>query len=186
MAIVGPPCATQNFTTYTTPWGLRVTINKAILPRFKAACEDAAKNNAWVPRRIDSYNCRQIRGSTSWSRHAYAVAFDFFDKPYPQPVDVWGSTNSPPGSFAVIFEKYGFTWGGRWTSRPDFPHIEWSDADVPPYETKEWDEMASEAEVRKIVKEEIEAAIAKLAVGKTQAKKGYDSDKVNLKAAIKP
>lgn len=49
---------------------------------------------------------------------------------------------------------------------------------------KEFDEMATEAEIRRIIKEEIEAAVAKIAVGKTQAKKGYDSDKVNLKAAI--
>lgn len=181
-AAVGLPCASVNFTSFQTPWGLTVTVNKAVLPRFKAACEEASEH-PWKPKRIDSYNCRQIRGSSSWSRHAYAAAWDFFDKPYPQPVDVWGPTNSPPASFAAIFEKYGFTWGGHWT-RQDWPHIEWSDPIVPELETKGWDEMASEAEIRKVIKEEIESAIAKLAVGKTQAKKGYDSEKVNLKAAI--
>lgn len=47
---------------------------------------------------------------------------------------------------------------------------------------KEWDEMATEAEVRKIVKEEIQAAIKKLAVGREQ--NNWNPENVNLKKAI--
>lgn len=188
---VGGPCDPDNLTQYATPWGLRVTVNKAILPRFRAACEEAA-GHPWKPKRIDSYNCRQIRGSTSWSRHAYACAFDMFDKPYPEPVDVWGNGNSPPPSFAEIFERYGFTWGGRWTGRPDYPHIEWSDSTVPDYEEKDWFDMATEADLKKIVKEavddatkDIKAELVRqrklLAVGEERA---YEPAKVNIKSAI--
>lgn len=137
---IGNPCLPVNFASYKTPWGLTVTVHKAVLPRFKKACRKARRHSAWrrsigrpgwKPRRIDSYNCRQIRGSSSWSRHAYACAWDFFDRPWPEAVDVWGNKNSPPPWFARIFKRYGFTWGGDWTSRKDYPHIEWSLGYVP-------------------------------------------------------
>lgn len=139
------PCTPSELTTYQTPWKKNkdeycvVTINKALLPKFKRACEKAHSKNKWrkrlgrstyYPRRVDSYNCRKIRGSSAWSRHASGAAFDFFNKPYPEPVDVWGNTNSPPEWFANCFKKEGFTWGGDWTGRPDFPHIEWSSSVV--------------------------------------------------------
>jgi len=120
------PCRPSERTTYTTPWGISVQVNKELLPRFREACERASRNSRWKPRRIDSYNCRAIRGSTRYSRHAYAAAWDFFDRPWGQPVDVWGSANAPPADFARCFEALGFTWGARWTSRKDYPHIEWS------------------------------------------------------------
>lgn len=124
------PCRPSERTTYTTPWGIKVQVNEEVLPRFRKACEKAAREASWKPRRIDSYNCRAIRGSTRYSRHAYAAAWDFFDRPYPQPVDVWGSDNAPTAEFARCFEAYGFTWGARWTSRKDYPHIEWSSNSV--------------------------------------------------------
>lgn len=46
----------------------------------------------------------------------------------------------------------------------------------------EWSDMASEAEIRKIVKEEVREAVKQLAVGKSQ--EGWNSDKVNLKAVL--
>lgn len=53
---------------------------------------------------------------------------------------------------------------------------------------KEWDEVVTKAELKEVVREVVAAELDKtrreLAVGKTAAKKGYDSDKVNIKAAI--
>lgn len=46
----------------------------------------------------------------------------------------------------------------------------------------EWFDMASETELRKIVKEEVREAVKQLAVGKAQ--EGWNSDKVNLKAVL--
>lgn len=187
---IGSPCVTASYTSYRTPWGLSVTINKALVPRFRAACE-MAYEHAWKPKRIDSYVCRKIRGSDSYSRHAYAAAFDFFDKPYPQPVDVWGPTNAPPQSFAGIFKSYGFIWGGDWGGRADHPHIEWSSSRVPALEKGDWFSMATKRELRQIVKEVVQNQVPKLvgaelskhqkrlAVGKVRA---YNSDKINLKS----
>lgn len=191
---IGSPCSTANYNPYRTPWGLTVTVNKAVAPRFRAACDEAA-NHPWKPKRIDSYVCRQIRGSSSWSRHAYAAAFDFFDRPYPEPVDVWGTGNSPPASFAAIFKKYGFSWGGDWSGRSDYPHIEWASSTVPPLaERKDWFDMASKSDLRKIVKEVVQNQVPKivekemekqrklLAVGKNRP---YKTENVNLRNILK-
>ena len=137
------PCNSAQHTRYTTPWGITVTVNKAVERRFREACNKAYNKSkwrrrtgrkGWAPKRIDSYVCRSIRGSSTYSRHAYAAAWDFFSSPpgVVPPGGVWARDSAPPAWFARVFEKYGFTWGGRWTTRPDFPHIEYSSNIVPP------------------------------------------------------
>ena len=128
---VGAPCKGV-FVSYKTPWGITVTVNKAVLGRFKLACMRAHKYANWKPKRIDSYNCRQIRGSSSWSRHAYACAWDFFatGPSVPPPGGVWKPTNTFRENFGKCFTDLGFTWGAQW-ARADWPHIEWSGSTVP-------------------------------------------------------
>lgn len=162
MADIGGHCETSRLTSFETPWGLTVTVNKAVLDRFEAACEKAEVKNkrraqkgrkTWRPKRIDSYNCRQIRGSSSWSRHAYGCAWDFFDKPYPQSVDVWGPTNAPPAWFRRCFTDLGFTAGASWISRKDYPHIEWSGSTAEPLpKPKRWLLKATKGEHTREVK----------------------------------
>lgn len=53
---------------------------------------------------------------------------------------------------------------------------------VKDWQIGEWTDMATEAELRKIVKEEVREAVKQLAVGKSQ--EGWNSDKVNLKAVL--
>lgn len=131
------PCAPTEHVLYETPWGITVTVNKAVRGAFGRACRLAYYRNrvrkllgkdTWRPKRIDSYNCRTIRGSSTYSRHAYAAAWDFFSSPpgVTPPGGVWEPTDSVPEWFARSFEFFGFTWGGRWATRPDTPHIEWS------------------------------------------------------------
>lgn len=129
---VGTHCDQSKHVTYKTPWGIYVRVNKAVLPRFKLACKRAYEAG-WNPKRIDSYACRSIRGSSSWSRHSYACAWDFFytGPGIPPPGGVWKPTNTFGYKFARCFTDLGFTWGSEW-SRPDWPHIEWSSAIVPP------------------------------------------------------
>lgn len=142
MKFIGPPCQSSNFVVIETPWRhngvpIRVTINQALVARFRLACRRAVKLE-WKPRRIDSFNCRQIRGSTSWSRHAFASAWDFFrtGPSVPPPGGVWQPNDTFGEKFALVFEDLGFTWGGRW-ARGDFPHIEWSGNAVPALTLKE-------------------------------------------------
>lgn len=124
----GAPCTTSNLRTYLTPWGLRVQVHFLVLPRFSAACALAKRASAWVPRRIDSYNCRQVRGSTAPSLHSYGLAVDFFatEPGVVPPGGVWEPENGVPPAFAAAFERYGFFWGANFTRR-DVPHIEWCD-----------------------------------------------------------
>lgn len=116
-----------------TPWKrsdtdapISVWVHKAVAARFLSACKLADERSPWKPKRIDSFNDRNIRGSMVRSQHAFALAWDFFDKPFGQQVDVWGERNAPDEAFCRAFEVFGFTCGRRWKVRKDFPHIEWS------------------------------------------------------------
>lgn len=177
-------CQPTDHVIYTTPWGVRTSVHKLLLSRFKAACEEAYATVAWTPQRCDGYVCRLIRGSsTTYSRHAYAAAWDFFDIPITEQPDVWGSTNAPSEAFCRVFEKYGFTCGRRWTGRPDYPHIEWSSNEVPPFtDRKEWDEMATKEEIREVVRDELTRVYRLLTTGDKD--KAPASDKVNLRAIL--
>lgn len=125
----------SNLIRWQTPWTrigsdgkpkpIAVYIRKEILPVFAAACTEAKATCAWTPLRIDSAVDRPVRGQTVKSQHAYGLAFDFFDKPFPQPVDIWGSKNAPGVKFRAVFKRHGFTAGADWKTRQDFPHIEW-------------------------------------------------------------
>jgi hypothetical protein len=67
------------------------------------------------------YNNRPIRGGSTPSYHAYGAAVDLN----------WGSNpmGAPlrtdiPSGVVQLWESHGFTWGGRWTSRPDPMHFQ--------------------------------------------------------------
>ena len=126
--IFGKPCTSQNLATVTTPWGIRCRVHKLVLPVFEDACAHAcAEVVEWKPQRIDSYACRDVRGSTAKSLHAYGLAWDFFATPpnVPPPGGVWTPDNGLPTAFARCFTERGFTWGATFT-RKDAPHIEWA------------------------------------------------------------
>lgn len=124
--VFGSACDTSHQTTYTTPWGLSVRVHKAILERLDAACRDASQSSGWEPRRIDSYACRDIRGSTQTSLHSWALAWDLFatDPGVPPPGGVWKPDATFGEDFARPFLVRGFTWG-RYFDRQDWPHLEW-------------------------------------------------------------
>jgi hypothetical protein len=122
--------------TVVTPWGPKATLHVRVADHFLETCSeaDAALSKAgspWRPRRVDSYNPRQIRGSDEWSMHAWALAVDIFSTPpnMPPPGGVWTPDDPPPIVFVQAFEQAGWTWGGRWR-RKDEPHFEW--ANYPP------------------------------------------------------
>lgn len=115
-------------TQVTTPWGISVTVNKVIREKFLDACNAAAAASSWRPHRIDSYADRPIRGGTEWSLHSYGLAWDFFasDPGVPPPGGVWAETSAPPPAFRNAFAAKGFRLGANYSSRKDYPHIEWA------------------------------------------------------------
>lgn len=122
----GSPCKVDNLVTVLTPWGIKTRAHRLVADRFLFACSLAVEGSLWAPRRIDSYACRTIRGSVATSLHAWGLAWDFFDRPLPQAVDVWGYGNAPDEDFRDAFATAGFYLGADFTSRKDVPHIEWA------------------------------------------------------------
>ena len=86
-----------------------------------------------------AFNCRLIRGTTSWSEHAYGLAVDI--NPFENP-EILGTTIDPPTAAAWAsrsrrspalirhgdavwraFISVGWKWGGDWTSPKDYQHF---------------------------------------------------------------
>jgi hypothetical protein len=86
-----------------------------------------------------AFNCRPVRGGTSYSQHAYGLAVDVnpFQNPYlnddlvlPELAGAYRdrSWQRPgmiaPGSAVVrAFARIGWGWGGSWTSLKDLQHF---------------------------------------------------------------
>ena len=86
-----------------------------------------------------AFNCRRVRGTSSWSMHAYGLAVDInpFQNPeviglrvYPSAAASWA--NRSRRSPAMIrrgdavwraFTSVGWKWGGDWTSPKDYQHF---------------------------------------------------------------
>lgn len=131
--------------TVLTPWGIKVQSHAKVASIFRAACYEADEVSSWKPLRIDSYVNRAIRGSTTPSKHARALAWDFFATPpgVVPPGGVWTPDNALPKDFAHPFTRRGFTWGAVWT-RQDIPHIEWNEAPPTAINPPEADDMTPE------------------------------------------
>lgn len=126
----GSPCRVRKVSV-RTPWGDQAVVHELIAPIFLEACVAASKDPyaGFVPRRVDSFACRTVRGSSSMSLHAYGLAWDFFvtDEGVPPPGGVWKPSVTVTPEFARHFIQRGFRWG-RWFTRQDWPHIEWPGA----------------------------------------------------------
>jgi hypothetical protein len=69
-----------------------------------------------------------VRGSSSPSLHSWALAVDKFAtaEGVAPPGGVWKPDNPLPPEFARHFIQLGFRWG-RFFTRQDWPHLEWSE-----------------------------------------------------------
>ena len=86
----------------------------------------------------ETWNWRNIAETQSRSYHSYGLALDFLPKKLEQPSywlwttrdreDWWNVSYSeryhPPDAVIKAFEKYGFTWGGKWDEY-DTMHFEY-------------------------------------------------------------
>lgn len=132
-------CATADeLRTFVSPWGIPVRCHKSVKRRLQLAMKRAHKFSDWKPKRIDSFVCRPIRGSSLISNHGRGAAWDLFSTGpgVPPPGGVWHPTDTFGAPFAFCFTDLGFTWGREW-DRQDFPHLEWSGSYVPPIGRRE-------------------------------------------------
>jgi hypothetical protein len=86
-----------------------------------------------------AFNCRRVRGTSSWSMHAYGLAVDInpFENPevigrqvFPPAAGRWAdrSRHSPAmirrgDAVWRAFISVGWKWGGDWTSPKDYQHF---------------------------------------------------------------
>jgi hypothetical protein len=104
---------------------MRARVHRLAETLLIEACNAAARESRWTPKRVDSYACRTIRGSSARSLHSWGLAWDFFatDPGVTPPGGVWKPANTVTPDFAACFERLGFTWGRNF-SRQDWPHLE--------------------------------------------------------------
>jgi hypothetical protein len=65
---------------------------------------------------------RQMRGLSNISMHSFGLAIDF-DAPH-NPLGSRHGFFTPDNPLIKAFEQEGWTWGGRWSHRPDSMHIQ--------------------------------------------------------------
>jgi hypothetical protein len=86
-----------------------------------------------------AFNCRPVRGATTYSQHAYGLAIDVnpFQNPYTKGEVVLPELASayldrgwvrpgmiePDGPAVTAFASIGWTWGGTWHSLKDLQHF---------------------------------------------------------------
>jgi hypothetical protein len=99
--------------TETVPILGRVTCNRALMPQLKAALDDVLQQG--LADRIHPgeyagcYYPRFIAGTSSLSNHAFGLALDLN-----VPGNQRGTVGQMDRGVVAIFERWGFTWGGRW------------------------------------------------------------------------
>ena len=107
-----------------------VTCHRRMIPALRRALADVQRRG--LAHLIDPgeyagcYAPRRIPGSGSLSLHAWGLALDINASRNPQ--------GSPPHQdlrLVHVFERHGFSWGGRWPTVPDGMHFEYH-GDGPP------------------------------------------------------
>jgi hypothetical protein len=90
-------------------------------------------NDGAVDYLVGAYNCRTIRGSTSWSVHAFGAAIDTNSARNPLGQSFWNGKGADgydygrylPNVWRGPFPGHGFFWGINWDSRPDPMHFQY-------------------------------------------------------------
>jgi hypothetical protein len=89
---------------------------------------EAAHRNGAVDYGVYGYNCRLIRGSTSWSTHAFGAAVDTNSARNPLGQSSWNGTGADGTNYGTYipdtWKAHTFFWGIGW-SRPDPMHFQY-------------------------------------------------------------
>lgn len=102
--------------------GTRFSVHKRIA-RLVDLLADATERRGYrlVPGQCGGYNCRAIGGTRSPSNHSWGLAVDlnWHRNPMRRPL-----TTDMPTWMVAMWNRYGFAWGGHYTSTPDAMHFE--------------------------------------------------------------
>lgn len=116
----------------TTFCGKRVAVHRKVvksLHRVEQRIRKAEKANGWAtwkPEVLQCFNWRVVRGGTSLSRHAHAIALDI-DPAHNKMSAKYDrhDTTTLPVRVIKAFEAEGWTWGGRWDAPCDPMHFQY-------------------------------------------------------------
>ncbi len=70
---------------------------------------------------IGGYNCRKVKGTQTWSSHAFGTAVDI--NPNKNPFTSGPLVTDMPPSFVQLWTSHGWGWGGGWDSVKDAMHF---------------------------------------------------------------
>lgn len=117
-----PDCQRNQIVTVSFSGGLRLPVHRGIselvgllVQETEARGYDVKEGESW------GFACRAIRGTSSPSNHSWGLAVDIN-----APSNPMGSrlVTDMPSWMPLLWEAYGFRWGGRYRSRPDAMHYE--------------------------------------------------------------
>lgn len=139
----GPGWAREHIVYVPVPWTLmmgdihiqKIKVNKDAAPSLKLILAELWEACGRDQKKIEKeglgvfsgdWVVRQMRGGRATSMHAYALAVDFNAPRNPLGAGE-GETLFKRDSLIVrVFEKHGWTWGGRWRGRRDAMHFQFA------------------------------------------------------------
>jgi len=117
-----PAWVASHITTERVPILGAVTCNRLLFPQLRAALQEVVDTGLASAIHPDEYRgCyypRFIAGTTTLSNHSFGLALDLN-----VPGNQRGTAGEIDRGVVAIFERWGFTWGGRW-SYTDPMHFE--------------------------------------------------------------
>lgn len=119
-----PNCQTDKFVKVVLSNGVRVIARREIAELAKLLFEEGIRRG-YLPRDGQTWGaaCRAIRGTNTPSNHSWALAFDINSLANPQRRPL---TTDMPVWYREMWKRYGFRWGGDYTSAtPDSMHFEY-------------------------------------------------------------
>ena len=136
-----PNCQTARVITVVTESGVRLPVRKEIAPLVVGLVRDLeeARGKSFNPAWCWGFACRAISGTSTPSNHSGGLAIDLDapENPYmsaathalPHPLRKRFANGkmlrgTMPGRASSIAKKWGFYWGGDYTSKPDPMHFE--------------------------------------------------------------
>lgn len=120
-----PAWVRANIVTASVPILGRVTCHRMIVPQLRAALAEVRREGLASLIRVGEYaGCYNPRfidrdPSRPLSLHAFGIAFDLNTS-----TNQLGTKGDMDPRIVAIMNRWGFAWGGAWTTRPDPMHFE--------------------------------------------------------------
>ena len=119
----------KNIAWFVTHTGKRVRLHRLVGDEFVRLFKEACEVSGYTPKSVQTFNPRVIGGTKRLSTHALGVAFDVDPRDNP-----WGGKRKDGSlsllrqhpAFYAVFERAGWTWGGRW-KHPTTKERGWGD-----------------------------------------------------------